>query len=403
MRRINVIAVVIGLMALGIAPVREALVGYWWSAPVQSFIQPYVDEATNRGAVATSALIQFVRAHPIKFVNGLPVTTITSSSGTRTVSLDTADNWSLDHGCSLSGDEVEAILKGYNSPAVGIGQASVEFCEKYGIDNAYWLAQFVHESTAGTAGAAVETANTGNIIGSYNGHQKGRFRDYQGDWKAGAEQHFQLLACYQSGGAESFCNGLYSGKKHNTIVEAIYTWAPPEDSNNQEQDCEKDPGSYPCAVKRDVSNWRAAHTTVATTTNGDLRAKIIEKALSLQGTQYSQAYNGALGFRPDCSGTVAFIYKDVAGLNIGSTTYDIYPNLTPIELEQVQPGDLWFGQWPGSPPNNEHVGIVADVNGDGKLDLIHNGADKAEQHVTESFLETYLGQHTKGFRTALGK
>ena len=48
------------------------------------------------------------------------------------------------------------------------------------------------------------------------------------------------------------------------------------------------------------------------------------------------------------------------------------------------------------------VVMSADVNGDGKWDLIHNGADKSEQHVTESFLETYLGDHTKGFRTVLG-
>jgi hypothetical protein len=33
-------------------------------------------------------------------------------------------------------------------------------------------------------------------------------------------------------------------------------WAPPEDSNNQEQDCTKDPNSYPCDVEKNVRSWR---------------------------------------------------------------------------------------------------------------------------------------------------
>lgn len=406
-KRINVIAAVIGLMAIGIAPVREALVGYWWSDPVQAFLQPYVEEASNRGQVATSALIQFVKAHPVKFINGVPVTTITSGSGTTTVPLDTADNWSLNHGCSLTADEVEAILKGYDSPAGiegGFGQMTVDECKRTGIDNAYVVAMFIHESTAGTAGAAVETHSTGNIICT-DGNCAGRFQRYA-DWKAGGRAHFTLLKCYRDGGGEG-CDGLWSGKKHDTIVDALYTWAPPSDNNNQNQDCEADPSSYPCAVKKDVSNWRSVHTTVApaiATASGaeGMRAKVIEKALSLRGIGYSQIPSSELGFRPDCSGTVSFIYKDVTGINIGSTTYDIYPNLKEVSQDNLQPGDIWFGVWEGSPPNNEHMGIVADVNGDGKWDLIHNGADKSEQHVTESFLETYLGDHTKGFRTVLG-
>ncbi len=380
MRRLLILYLSCILLAFGV-PQSRAFIFQQADRPE---VQAFVAASVGKGQLATRAILAQVRSQSVTFVGGKP-----AIGGTV---LDTADNWSLDHGCSLSAEEVEAVLKAYNSPAVGVGEASVGFCKEYGIDNAYWLAQFIHESTAGTAGAAVETANTGNIIGSYNGHQKGRFRDYQGDWKMGTQQHFQLLACYQSGGAESFCDGLYSGKKHDTIVDAIATWAPAEDQN--------DPASYAAAVQKDVSNWRAAHTTVATTSSSDLRAKVVELALSRKGDPYVSGARGAGG--SDCSGFVQYVYKTATGIDPGWTTYDQFPNLKPVDEKDLRPGDLWYGKWDGvGPPNDQHTGIVADVDGDGKLDLIHNGADVSAVHVTPDFLHSFLGEHTMGFRTVL--
>lgn len=128
-----------------------------------------------------------------------------------------------------------------------------------------------------------------------------------------------------------------------------------------------------------------------------VRRALVEYALSLQGVGYSRVYDPALGFRPDCSGTMNHVFRAVAGINIGSTTFDQYPRLQPIEPSEVLPGDLWYGVFPA----DEHTGMVADVDGDGRLDLIHNGADQGQMHVTPDFMSTYLGQYTKGFRRAL--
>jgi hypothetical protein len=391
MRRLLVLYLSAILLAFAVPQSRAILFQQAESPTVQAFL----DASVGRGQLATRAIIAQVRQQSVTFIGGQPVVTFTSSNGTRTVTeLDASDNWKLDHGCSLTADEVEAVLKAYNSPAAGgeVAQASVTYCKEYGIDNAYWLAMFIRESTAGTAGAAVETANTGNVICVEGYACKGRFADMQGDWARGTELHMRLLKCYRDGGG-SGCDGLWQGKKHDTIVDAIATWAPTEDNN--------DPASYASAVRKDVSNWRAAHTTIATTSGSDLRAKVIELALSRRGDPYVSGARGAGG--SDCSGFVQYVYKTATGINPGSTTYDQFPNLEPVEQADLQPGDLWYGRWAGvAPPNNEHTGIVADVDGDGKWDLIHNGADKSQVHVTGDFLSGYLGKHTMGYRTVLG-
>lgn len=408
LRRMNLMALCVALMFLTVGPVRE-LANKSLEDPR---VQAYVAASANTGAIATSSLIEYIRTRPITFQNGKPVLTVSGPSGTRTVgTVDTADNWSLNHGCSLTAEEVEAVLKGYSSPAAtegGFGQMTVDECKRTGIDNAYVLAMFIHESTAGTAGAAVETHSTGNIICT-DSNCAGRFQVYP-DWKAGGRAHFTLLKCYRDGGGEG-CTGLWNGKKHDTIVDAIYTWAPPSDGNNQNQDCTLDPGSYPCAVKKDVANWRNVHTTVAPAQaaaaaapagGNDLRAKVIELALSRQGDPYVSGARGAGG--SDCSGFVQYVYKTATGINPGSTTFDQWPNLKHVELKDVQPGDLWYGRWNDSgAADSEHTGIVADVDGDGKFDLIHNGWDKSEVHVTSDFLSTDLANRTLGFATVLGK
>lgn len=395
------------LLPLTLPTTRVLLDDIWRREDVQSRL----DAGLRVGVQSTTALIDYARAagqDSVKLlVNGKPV-----GAGT----VDTADNWKLDHGCSLSAGQVEEILKQRGSPAAdkGVGEASVKFCDKEKIDNAYWLAMFGHESSYGVAdgwagqkGGGHTTANTGNVICvSGWGGCFGKFADLDDDWVKGTELHFRLLRCYRDGGG-SGCEGLWNnGQKHETIVDALNTWAPPSDGNNQNTDCEADPGSYPCAVQADVRSWRGANKTVVpvvvkTGSDSDVRKKIIEYALSRQGDPYVSGARGAGG--SDCSGFIQHVYKTITGVDPGFTTYDQFPNLTPIEQADLQNGDLWYGSWAGvSPPNNEHTGIVADVDGDGKWDLIHNGADKSEVHVTSDFLSSYLGEHTMGFRTVLG-
>lgn len=128
----------------------------------------------------------------------------------------------------------------------------------------------------------------------------------------------------------------------------------------------------------------------------DVRQQLVSYALSLQGLPY--VYGGRSTSGADCSGTMQLVYLTIIGQDIGATTFSQFPALEPIELEDVQPGDLWYGQY----TDDQHTGMVADVNGDGKWDLINNGGLESSMHVDYDFLSLpYFTEHTMGFRRAL--
>src|SRR4051812_23842988 len=64
---------------------------------------------------------------------------------------------------TLSAAFVDKVLSASNSKAVGTGQALYNLSMKYGIDDAYALAFFGHESVYGTTGVARATLSLGNI------------------------------------------------------------------------------------------------------------------------------------------------------------------------------------------------------------------------------------------------
>lgn len=143
------------------------------------------------------------------------------------------------------------------------------------------------------------------------------------------------------------------------------------------------------------ANWPAYQVEVAAPAD-DTRAQLVSYALSLQGIPY--IYGGRSASGGDCSGTMQHIYLTVAGIDIGGTTFSQYPNLQPIEFDQVQPGDLWYGQY----SNDQHTGMIADVDNDGRWDLINNGGLSSNMHVDLQFMDMdYFNQHTMGFRRAL--
>src|SRR6266568_724818 len=58
---------------------------------------------------------------------------------------------------------INAVLASYHSPAAGKGRALYNYGVQYGIDPAFALAFFLHESTMGTAGEARTTLSLGNL------------------------------------------------------------------------------------------------------------------------------------------------------------------------------------------------------------------------------------------------
>lgn len=168
--------------------------------------------------------------------------------------VDTSDNWSMMHKNSITADQFDTILRDYGSPAIGLGATVTAYSENKNIDNAYVLYMFIHESTAGTNGVAVDTKSTGNIKCHLNSHCIEGFQAYF-TWEEGFKDHIDLLAYYRDELGDE------------DIIAALDRWAPAADNNNQAKDCEEQQRlgkalSYPCGLMVNVSKWRQANRNI---------------------------------------------------------------------------------------------------------------------------------------------
>jgi hypothetical protein len=139
-------------------------------------------------------------------------------------------------------EQIDTILQSYNSPATGSGRDFYNLGVQYGIDPAYAVAFFIHESSAGTnsgwAGIKPDgssTHNVGNIICAGYGTCYNRFRDY-GSWAEGIEDWYKLLD-------QEYING----RDAYTVEQIIPIYAPSFENNV--------PG-YIDAVNSLIQGWR---------------------------------------------------------------------------------------------------------------------------------------------------
>ncbi len=144
---------------------------------------------------------------------------------------------------SVSPALIEQVLAKYDSPAAGKGQVIYDLGVKYGIDPAFLLAFFIHESSAGTSARwagrkpnGTTTHNVGNIVCTTGWRCHGRFRDYA-SWEAGIEDWYRLI------------RDLYIGEWGRTTVEAIIPKYAPASDNNDE-------ARYIGQVRTMVEGWR---------------------------------------------------------------------------------------------------------------------------------------------------
>ncbi len=144
---------------------------------------------------------------------------------------------------TISAAFINRVLNAYNSPAAGTGQALYDLGVKYGIDPAFALAFFLHESTLGKYGMATVTLSLGNLrcipnypcVNGYAGFSS---------WQQGYEEWYKLI------------RNLYVavwGK--TTVAEIIPTYAPSSDNNNVE--------GYIAAVEHSIDTWHAGQITVS--------------------------------------------------------------------------------------------------------------------------------------------
>jgi hypothetical protein len=138
---------------------------------------------------------------------------------------------------SISADFINRVLDSYHSPARGKGQALYDYGVKYGIDPAYALAFFMHESSFGTTGVARMTHSLGNIRASAGYQNYQGYRLYR-TWEAGFEDWYKLIA------------DLYVAQWMLTTVDQIVPVYAPSSDNN-------DVAAYIQAVKTAVDTWRS--------------------------------------------------------------------------------------------------------------------------------------------------
>ncbi|HYP40835.1 MAG TPA: glucosaminidase domain-containing protein [Chloroflexia bacterium] len=137
---------------------------------------------------------------------------------------------------SLSVQQIERVLQQYRSPATGKGQVIYDMGVRYGIDPAYALAFFVHESSCGTKGVARFTHSLGNIRWTEGFDNYEGYRKYP-NWETGIEDWYKLIS------------NLYIGGWGLRTVDAIIPVYAPWGDNNH-------PPTYIASVKRMVDSWR---------------------------------------------------------------------------------------------------------------------------------------------------
>ncbi len=137
---------------------------------------------------------------------------------------------------SLSVAFVNQVLSAYHSPAAGLGSVLYADSLTYGIDDAFPLAFFLHESSMGNAGMATSTHSLGNIRCTPGWSCMGGYR-YYATWAAGFHDWFHLMI------------SEYVPRHLSTIPTIIPVYAPSADHNDEH--------AYIMAVLSAVSAWRA--------------------------------------------------------------------------------------------------------------------------------------------------
>lgn len=138
---------------------------------------------------------------------------------------------------TITADFINRVLAAYHSPAAGKGQALYNLGVQYGIDPAFALAFFMHESTFGTAGMATTTLSLGNLrcipsVPCNNGYAQ------FSSWEQGFEAWYKLI------------RNLYVAQWGLVTVDQIIpTYAPSSDHNNV--------SAYIASLKHSIDTWHA--------------------------------------------------------------------------------------------------------------------------------------------------
>jgi Mannosyl-glycoprotein endo-beta-N-acetylglucosaminidase len=138
---------------------------------------------------------------------------------------------------TISADFINRVLASYNSPAAGKGQALYDMGVKYGIDPAFALAFFMHESSFGTQGEAQVSLSLGNLRCIPNYKCQDGYAWFS-SWEDGFQAWYELI------------RNLYVSQWGLTTVSQIIPKYAPSSDNNDE-------AAYIAALKHAIDTWHA--------------------------------------------------------------------------------------------------------------------------------------------------
>ncbi|QBD80400.1 hypothetical protein EPA93_32285 [Ktedonosporobacter rubrisoli] len=146
---------------------------------------------------------------------------------------------------TITADFINRVLENYHSPAAGKGQALYDLGVHYGIDPAFALAFFMHESTFGTQGEARTTFSLGNLrcIPSRPcvDQDRGGYAQMK-SWEDGFQAWYELI------------RNLYVAQWGLTTIEQIIPrYAPSADHNNE--------AAYIGSLKHALDTWHQGNLT----------------------------------------------------------------------------------------------------------------------------------------------
>lgn len=186
------------------------------------------------GAWAWSNGLTVAQAAPLS-TDALPIVNQKAAQVDNRSTDTSGDLTLLTHAPTITAAQIDAVLASYGSPAQGHGTTFYDLGVQYGINPAIALAFYVHESSAGTAGAAVATRSVGNIIcAGWRGRCVGRFRAYD-TWHDSIEDWYKLIR-----------REYIDGRGCRTVADVIPIYAPA---------VENDVAAYIAAVNGLVAQW----------------------------------------------------------------------------------------------------------------------------------------------------
>lgn len=144
---------------------------------------------------------------------------------------------------SMNVDAINRVLAAYNSPAAGKGQALYDMGKQYGIDPAFALAFFMHESSFGTKGEARTSLSLGNLRCIPNVECRDGYAWFP-SWEAGFKAWYELI------------RNLYVAQWGRTTIEQIIPKYAPSSDNNDE-------AAYIASLKHELDTWHAGGTIVS--------------------------------------------------------------------------------------------------------------------------------------------